>query len=67
MRVIGWIALLVVLTTVVIGGSMVYLGVSTSLQAEENLHSTLFVIRLVEKFVAENERWPRSWEEGVAL
>jgi len=38
-----------------------------SIQAEENLHSTIFVVRLVEKFVFEQKRWPRSWDELEAL
>jgi hypothetical protein len=42
---------------------MAYLGISSSIRAEENLHSTIFVVRLVEQFVAEQKRWPRSWEE----
>lgn len=32
-------------------------------QAELNLHSTLYVIRLVDHFVQEHGRWPYSWEE----
>ena len=65
-RVIGWTVFVIVLTTVVVGASKAYLGISASLQAEENLHSTLFVIRLVEQFVAENKRWPRSWDREGA-
>jgi hypothetical protein len=42
---------------------MAYRCVAVSLQAEENLHATLFTIRLVEQFVAENGRWPHSWDE----
>ncbi len=45
------------------GAWMVYRGIAVSLQAEETLHATLFCVRLVEQFVAENGRWPRSWEE----
>jgi len=62
-RIIGWTALGVVLAAICVSAAMAYLGISTSLQAEENLHSTIFVIRMVEKFVAEQKRWPRSWEE----
>jgi hypothetical protein len=46
---------------------MVYRGIAVSIQAEETLHATLFGVRLVEQFVAENGRWPRSWEELEAL
>jgi hypothetical protein len=42
---------------------MIYEGVTNSLRAEENLHATLFTIRLVEQFVAEHRRWPASWSE----
>jgi hypothetical protein len=42
---------------------MVYVGASTSLRAEKNLHSTEFAIRLVDQFVFEKGRWPRSWQE----
>lgn len=34
-----------------------------AIQAEQNLHSTLFVIRLVDHFVQERGRWPDSWTE----
>lgn len=62
-RIIGWTALGVVIVGLCVGGSMAYLGISTSIQAEENLHSTIFVIRMVEQFVADEKRWPRSWED----
>ena len=42
---------------------MLYTGVTVSLKAEENLHATLFTIRLVEQFVHENGRWPESWND----
>lgn len=32
-------------------------------EAEQNLHATLLVIGLVEKFVEEHRKWPKSWEE----
>jgi hypothetical protein len=66
-RIIGWTALAVVFAAICLGAAMAYIGISTSLQAEENLHSTIFVIRLVEQFVAEQKRWPRSWEELESL
>ena len=46
---------------------MVYDGVSLSLRAEENLHATLFAIRLVEQFVHDKGRWPASWDELEGL
>lgn len=42
---------------------MLYMGITESLQAEKNLHATLFTIRLVEQFVYEHGRWPKSWTE----
>jgi hypothetical protein len=62
-RVLGWVAISTVLTAIGIVAAMVILGVSSSIRAEKNLHSTIFVIRLVEQFVAEERRWPRSWAE----
>ena len=52
-----------VLAAIVSGGWMVYWGATFALQAEENLHATLFTIRLVEQFVSEHGRWPASWKE----
>jgi hypothetical protein len=34
-----------------------------SLDAEKNLQATVFTISLVEQFVNERGRWPRSWKE----
>lgn len=66
-RVIAWSVLVIVLTGVGVGATMAYLGISASVQAEENLHSTIFVIRLVEQFVTEEKRWPHSWAELEAV
>ena len=52
---------LLVFAALLVGAWMLYTGVTVSLQAEENLHSTLFTIRLVEQFVHDNGRWPKSW------
>lgn len=57
----------VALIIIVSGGHTIYVGISTSLRAEENLHSTLFVVRLVERFVSERKRWPSSWEDLESL
>jgi hypothetical protein len=55
---------LLVLAVLVIGGVwMVYNGISTAIRAEHNLHSTLYVVRLVDEFVYEKNRWPQSWDE----
>ena len=42
---------------------LVYQCVSASLQAESNLHYSHDALQLVERFVAQQERWPRSWAE----
>lgn len=55
------------LAAVGLGGYSVYRGVADSLQSEENLHATLFTIRLVEEFVAERGRWPSHWDELEGL
>ena len=55
------IAILIVIVSV--GGWMAYSGISISLQAERNLHDTLFAIQVVEQFVHDKGHWPRSWEE----
>ena len=57
------IALLVVLAALIAIAWLVYNGVSISIRAEHNLHSTLYVVRLVDEFVYENQRWPKSWTE----
>jgi hypothetical protein len=57
-----WVAALILLGPGA-GSWVLYRGVAGSLQAEENLHTTLFTIRLVEEFVALNGRWPHSWDE----
>jgi hypothetical protein len=48
---------------------LVYQGVSASLQAEANLHYSHFALKLVERFVREKGRWPRTWAElkGVEM
>jgi hypothetical protein len=63
LRCLGLSALVLVVAAIGVGGWMVYVGVSTSLRAEENLHATLFTIRLVEQFVHDKGRWPTSWDE----
>jgi hypothetical protein len=49
------------------GGWFIYYIVTTSLESEENLHATLFTIRLVDQFVSKRGRWPRSWAELEAM
>jgi hypothetical protein len=46
-----------------VGAWMLYTCVSVSLQAEENLHATLFTIRLVGQYVHDYGCWPKSWHE----
>jgi hypothetical protein len=63
LRYVRAVAIVLVLSAICIGGVMIYLGTSTSLQAEVNLHATLFTIGLVDRYVDQNGRWPGSWEE----
>lgn len=46
-----------------LGVWFVYLSMSVSFQAETNLHYSRFALQLVERFVTEKGRWPRSWAE----
>jgi hypothetical protein len=48
---------------------LVYRAASEALQAETNLHYSLFALQLVERFVTQKGRWPRSWAEldGVEM
>jgi hypothetical protein len=62
-RLVTKVLIVVLLSGVSIGGWMIYRGISVSLEAEYNLHATIFTIRLVEQFVTEQGRWPSSWEE----
>ena len=32
-------------------------------ETEESLQTTVFTIRLVDQYVHENDRWPKSWSE----
>jgi hypothetical protein len=66
-RLLWQVPVAVLLVAVAYAGWKVYRGVSVSLQAEENLHATLFTVQLVERFVAQHGRWPRSWGELEAL
>jgi hypothetical protein len=52
-----------VFVVAVCGAVMFYRGISTSLQAEANLHYSLDALQIVERFVTQNGRWPRSWAE----
>src|SRR5262245_9164989 len=40
-----------------------------ALEAKTNMHYALFALQLVERFVSERGRWPRSWSEleGVPM
>ncbi len=56
-----------ILGAIGIGGWMAYRGLIHSVQAEINLHDTTFTARLVEHFVEQRGRWPRSWAELEGL
>jgi len=62
-RIVVWFVVCLVVAAPIAGVWKFYEAVAVSLQAEENLHATLFTIRLVEQFVHENGRWPKSWAE----
>jgi len=63
---LAWLARVV---PVAIAGWIYYCCVLPSLEAEITLHTTHFAVRLVEHFVTEHGRWPRSWSEleGVSM
>lgn len=48
-------------------GFMLYAGAMVALRAEDNLHAAHQTIRLVEQFVHDNGRWPKSWQELEAM
>lgn len=52
-----------VLGTGALFASSYSLGTFFAGQADENLDATLFTIRLVDRFVNDHGRWPRSWSE----
>lgn len=58
-----WAGCAGVVVGILIIAGIFFWGVHISLDAERNLHTTRFVIRLVEKFVQDNKRWPVSWQE----
>ena len=60
---VGLTLVALVIAVLLVGASMLYTGITVSLQAEEELHATLFTIRLVEQFIHENGRWPKSWSD----
>ena len=62
-RAIWRVVLFAVLAIVGMGVWLLYCTAAEAIQAEENLHATLFSIALVEQFVAEQGRWPQSWNE----
>ena len=59
----GFTLVALIIVAMLVGAWMLYAGITVSIQAEINLHATLFTIRLVEQFAHENGRWPKSWSE----
>jgi hypothetical protein len=45
----------------------VYVAATAALSAEKKLHTARFVIQLVNQFVQEHKRWPKSWDELTLL
>jgi hypothetical protein len=60
---LGRFAMVLLIAAFCVGGWIVYISISTSLQAERTLHATRFTICLVEQFVHDKGRWPTSWDE----
>ena len=52
-----------VLLAVVGGVICAYLAISSSLHAEKTLHAVNFVTVVVDRFVQQYHRWPKSWDE----
>lgn len=55
--------LVLLLVSLLVGAILAYLGISTSLHAENTLHAILRTANQVDQFVANERRWPNSWEE----
>ena len=56
------------LAGIAVAGSILgFRGAMLSLEAEKTLHATLFSVQLLERFVSERGRWPRSWSELEAV
>lgn len=56
--------ILVCVAVAIVGfGICVYIGVSTSVHAENTLHAMLSTIQQVDRFVEAKRRWPTSWSE----
>jgi hypothetical protein len=66
-RIVVRSVMVLTLSAVVLGAWMAYCGIRVSIRAEENLHATLFTLRLVDQFVAEQGRWPHSCTELVQV
>ena len=56
-----------VVVAIIIFAGVFFGAVNASLDAEVNLQTTRFVIRLVEQFVKDHRRWPASWQELEAV
>ena len=44
-------------------GTCVYLGISSSLHAERTLHSINLSTVVVDRFIQQEQRWPKSWDD----
>jgi hypothetical protein len=64
-----WLFRSLVVVGVLVAGTIAWFVycVVLSLRAEKTLHAAIFTTRLVDQFVAENKRWPRSWGELETL
>ena len=56
-------------TCIIILGLVIcfWIGTATSLHAERSLQAVILTVEVTEKFVRQEGRWPRSWDELTAL
>jgi len=47
----------------VVGAVCIYLGISSSLHAEQTLHAITLATVVVDHYVQQERRWPKSWAE----
>ena len=62
----GWFVRVVIIAALLVAigiGVCVFIGISTSLQAEKTLHAIGLVTVVVDRFIQKEHRWPKSWED----
>lgn len=63
LRIWFWCIGVSVALAIALCGGILYMAASSAFRAEERTQTTLFMIRLVDQFVHEHGRWPKSWGE----